>query len=130
MNKLEEIKKILGKDYEFQSRMYPQKVKQVLEQNDESCCDEVVYVLNAGCVNIEMTLFLSGASLVAGYDCCIKDRELNGDWISYDTIPDEVNLDVDDIETEMFRILDAFVQKEKLSYTELNSEKRKGLVCL
>ena len=123
MDILQEIKEILGNDYEFCEMMPVPKIKQILEQNNQDYCDEVAFVLNAGSVGIEMTLFLSGDNIVAGYDCCIKDWKLNGEWTSYSTIPDKVNLNADNIEKEMFMVLDKFVQQENLSYTDLNREK-------
>ena len=48
-----------------------------------------------------------------GYDCC---RKSDGEWESFDTISDEVNLDVPSIENEMFRVLDKFAEENNLSY--------------
>jgi hypothetical protein len=100
-------------------------LKKILEGNYESFADEVVFVLNAGCVNIEATIYLTSKGLTIGYDCCIKDRVIDGDWISYDSIPDEVNLDVDDMESEMFRVLDNFVTEHGLSYFNFNGSEIK-----
>jgi hypothetical protein len=126
---LEELKQRLGTEYQFQVTLSLENLRKILNSNYDSFADEVVFVLNAGFVNIEATIYLTAKGLTIGYDCCIKDRELNGDWISYDVIPDEVNLDVDDMEAEMFRVLDKFVTKHGLSYfayNDSNLEKRKG----
>jgi len=121
MNALKNLKRKLGKDYQFNAKLSLEKLQEILKQNDESYADEVVFVLNAGCVNIEATVFLSPEGLTIRYDCCIKDRELDGDWISYDVISDEVNLNADDMESEMFKVLDLFVAERGLSYFECNS---------
>jgi hypothetical protein len=127
MNTLENLKQMLGDDYSFHATLSQEKVREVLKENDVNYADEVVFVLNVGYVNIEATIFVSSLSkdgskiiMNISYDCCIKDRELDGDWISYDSIPDDVNLDVDDMEIEMFRVLDNFVAEHGLSYFEFN----------
>jgi hypothetical protein len=127
MYTLENLKQMLGDDYSFHATLSLEKVREVLKENDVNFADEVVFMLNAGYVNIEATIFVSSLSkdgsqiiMRISYDCCIKDREFDGDWISYDSIPDEVNLDVEDIETEMFKVLDKFVTEHGLSYFEFN----------
>jgi hypothetical protein len=127
MNVLENLKQMLGNDYSFHAILSLEKTREVLKENDVNFADEVAFVLNAGQVNIEATIFVShlskdGGKIVMGigYDCCIKDRELGGDWISYDAISDEVNLNVDDMEAEMFRVLDKFVFEHGLSYFNYN----------
>jgi hypothetical protein len=126
MNTLENLKQMLGDDYSFHATLSLEKVREVLKENDVNFTDEVVFVLNAGHVNIEATIFVSSLSkdgsiiMSIGYDCCIKDRELRGDWISYDSIPDDINLNVEDMEAEMFRVLDKFVFEHGLSYFNYN----------
>jgi hypothetical protein len=127
MYTLENLKQKLGDDYSFHATLSLEKVREVLKENDVNFADEVVFVLNAGYVNIEATIFVSSLSkdgskiiMSISYDCCIKDRELDGDWISYDSIPDEVNLNVSDMETEMFKVIDKFVTEHCLSYFEFN----------
>ena len=125
MDTLQNLKQRLGTDYQFKVTLALENLKRILEGNYESFADEVVFVLNAGCVNIEATIYLSAKGLTIGYDCCIKDRVIDGDWISYDSIPDEVNLDVDDMEAEMFRVLDKFVTEHGLSYFNFNGSEIK-----
>lgn len=120
MNTLENLKERLGNAYSFHSELTRQKLKEILAKQDISYANTVAFVLNAGCVNIEATVFLSADGLIVGYDCCVKDRKENGDWIRYDVIPEPVNLDAEDIELEMFQVLDRFVAEQGLSYTECN----------
>jgi hypothetical protein len=121
MDTLQNLKQRLGTDYQFNVTLSLENLRKILNENYESFADEVVFVLNAGCVNIEATIYLSAKGLSIGYDCCILDSDLDGDWISYDSIPDKVNLDVDNMEAEMFRVLDKFVTEHGLSYFECNS---------
>ena len=120
MDTLQNLKQRLGTDYQFNVTLSLENLRKILNENYESFADEVVFVLNAGCVNIEATIYLSAKGLSIGYDCCIKDRDLDGDWISYNSIPDKVNLDVNDMEAEMFRVLNKFVTEHGLSYFEFN----------
>lgn len=133
MNDFENLKEQLGDAYNFHAEFSEQKLKEILAEQDMSYADTVVLVLNAGCVNIEATVFLSANSLTIGYDCCVKDREDDGDWISYDVIPEPVNLDAENMEQEMFQILDRFVTEKGLSYTEcsyqtLNPPKKEVII--
>ena len=120
MKPLQKLKKTLGDAYIFHAELSNRKLKEILTTQDVSYTDTVAFMLNAGCVNIEATVFLSADGLTIGYDCCVKDREDDGDWISYDVIPEPINLDADDMELEMFQVLDRFVTQRGLSYTHCN----------
>jgi hypothetical protein len=132
MNPLQKLKDSLGDDYSFHAELSLVKLKEILTSQDLSYTDTVAFMLNAGCVNIEATVFLSADGLTIGYDCCVKDRENDGDWISYDVIPEPVNLDVDDMELEMFQVLDRFIIERGVSYTQCSyetlSQPKKGAI--
>jgi len=123
LNSLALFKGHLGGAYEFTQKYTNQEVQKIMKSNSPEYADEVPYSLAAGCVNLEMTLFYNGKRLYAGYDVCVRSTEAPMQWSSYSSLPDKVNLKAEDMEEEMFRILDEFVMKNNLSYTELNELK-------
>jgi len=120
MKTLNNLKDKLGCAYKFTAKYDNKHLQKILKDNSTEYADEVPYSLEAGCVCIEMTLFHNGDRLYAGYDICVRTRETPTEWSSYDSLSDEVTLNTEDMEQEMFRILDDFVQKNNLSYVNLN----------
>ena len=113
MCQLEDLKELLGDDYKFTALLSAEKVQEIIEKNDFEYSDDVPFVLEAGNLDIEITIFADNEHMWLGYDCC---RKSDGEWESFDTISDEVNLDVPSIENEMFRVLDKFAEENNLSY--------------
>lgn len=113
MYQLEDLKELLGGDYKFTALLSAEKVQEILTKNDFEYSDDVPFVLEAGKLDIEITIFADSDHMWLGYDCC---RKSDGEWESFDTISDEVNLDVPSIENEMFRVLDKFAEENNLSY--------------
>ena len=120
MKLLSHLKNELGSGYSFTSKYSKQEVQRILKSNSPKHSDDVPYSLEAGCVSIEMTIFHDGNRLYTGYDVCVRAHEAPLQWSSYASLPEKVNLDVEDMEKEMFRILNNFVKENNLSYTELN----------
>jgi len=144
MTEMEKLKKQLGEQYRFGMIMSLSDVKIILENNNNKFySDMVVFSLLVGCVGIEATimdrclrpkkpnqtsekllLFYNPDSIVTDlfirYDVIIKAKQADGQWCSYEPLETEVNLDVKDMEQEMFRILYYFAQDQGLSFTEYN----------
>lgn len=119
MYSLNELKMLLGDECEFKALLTTARVKEILENKEFSYSDHVPFVLEVGNLDIEITIFADMEKLWLGYDCCQK---VDGEWESYDVIPDPVNLDVEDIEAEMFRVLDNFAKENGLSYFTQDSK--------
>jgi hypothetical protein len=122
---LEKMKNVLGDDYAFHQTKTVDEVKKILATGEmpENDNDNVPFVLEAGNLDIEMTINY-GVGVISengteveplsiGYFCCVRT---NGEWESFEEIPYAVNLDVPDLEAEMFRVLDKFAEKRALSY--------------
>jgi len=116
---LQELKEMLGDDYKFSASLTTEQVKEILQNKDFTYSDDVPFVLEAGNLDVEITIFTDNERIWLGYDCCHK---VDGEWESYDVIPDAVNLDVKDIEAEMFRVLDKFAEENGLSYFNQEQE--------
>lgn len=61
-----------------------------------------------------------------GYDLYVKDRPDGEEWVCYDSLPDDVRLDMDGVEREMAGVLDREVQRRGLSYTKCPFERVEG----
>jgi len=83
----------------------------------DSTTDRCYFILEAGNLDIELCLFVKNDSSeeYLGYYCCEK---VNGTWESYDEIYEKVNLDVPDIEKEMFRVLEKYAEENGLTFGE------------
>lgn len=123
METLIHLKKELGSAYLFTAKHSNEELQQILKSNLNKHADEVPYSLEAGCVNIEATIFHDGNRLYTGYDICVRTHDAPMEWSSYASIPDKVNLNSGNMEQEMFNVLDRFVKENNLSYTELNNLK-------
>ena len=117
MTQLDKLKKELGEKYSFEMTMSPKDVKIILGNNNNSFfSDEVVFSLLAGCVCIEATVmdrclrpekppqtdgkvkpFYNQNGVVTDlfirYDLIIREKQVNGEWCSYEQLRNPVNLD-------------------------------------
>jgi len=117
---LDEMKRVLGTDYGFHQKMSVDEIKKILEEGDMDGNDDVPIVLEAGNLDIEMVInfgeYLNDVRIEPvslEYFCCVR---IDGDWESHNTIFDEVNLDVPDIESEMFRVLSKYAKEKGLNF--------------
>lgn len=121
MYTLKELKEILGDDYRFHQHKTVEEMKEILEMGERPT-DDVPVILEVGNLDLEITVYGNGTEndpLFWGYYCCVRNE---GMWSSYDDLPDEVNLDVADIESEMFKILDRFAEEHGLSFFTQNEQ--------
>jgi len=118
MYELDTIKEVLGDDYRFHPSKTIDEVKRILTTNEMTDNNDVAFMLEAGNLDIEITIYWDDDEHpYLGYYCCLRE---NGEWSSYGSIDDEVNLDVPDLETEMFRVLDKFAEEQGLSFFKEN----------
>ena len=125
---LEKLKAVLGDKYKFTADYDLDTIRQAMRENNDDFAGKVPYVLEADCVDIEVEILGDGVSdlrddanrLYADYNICVKIDEDN--WRTFDSLPQEVNFDVPDMEAEMFRILDAYVTEHGLLYIEPNGK--------
>ena len=117
---LEEIKQVLGDDYNFKSSKTVAELKEILATNDLPQ-DNVPVVLEVGNLDIEITIYANEdcEGLTLGYFCCLRT---DGIWDSYDDIFDTVNLDVPDLEAEMYRVLAKYADEKNLSFFAQNEQ--------
>jgi hypothetical protein len=81
------------------------------DMNNSNSID-TFYVLEVGNLDIELCSFAKdNGEQYLGYYCCIKE---NGEWESHDEIYEKVNLDVTDLEKEMFRVLYNYTDEKGL----------------
>lgn len=118
MYPLEEIKQVLGDDYNFKSSMSVDELKKVIESGIMPD-DNVPVVLEVGNLDIEITIYSNedDDSLYLGYFCCLRK---DGVWDSYNDIFDAVNLDVPELEAEMYRVLAKYADEKNLSFFTQN----------
>jgi len=119
--KLETMKNLLGNKYKFTSDYENDEIRKAVNENDENIYGEVPYVLEAGCVDIEVEILGEEDEPMYGcYNICVKIDEVN--WRTFDSLPEIVDFNVPDMEAEMFRLLDEYVSANNLSYTEPNGK--------
>jgi len=128
MYTLDAMKKVLGDDYAFHQNKTVEGVKKILETGEMPDNNNVPFVLEVGNLDIEITINCVEAitdngvepePISLGYFCCIRE---NGEWESYGEAPYAVDLDVPDIEAEMFRVLNEFAQERGLSFFAQNEQ--------
>ena len=120
---LEKLKTSLADIYKFTADYEPDIVRNAIRENNREFAGEVPYVLEVGCVSIETEIIYNENRLYADYNICVKIDESDSDnWRTYDSLPEEVNFDVQDIESKMLCLLDAYVSEQGLSYTECNGQ--------
>jgi hypothetical protein len=144
MTEMNKLKQQLGEQYHFEMIMSPSDVKITLDNNNnEFFSDTVVFSLLVGCVGIEATImdrclrpkkppqknekvipFYNPDGVVTDlfirYDVIIRAKQVNVEWCSYEPLSTEVNLDADDMEQEMFRIIFSYAKNQGLFFTEWN----------
>ena len=114
MYTLEEIKEVLGDDYAFKQTKTIEEVKKILETGEMADNNDVPFVLEAGNLDVEVFIYFDeGMPPFLGYYCCVRE---DGCWESYGDLEDRVNLDVPDLEAEMFRVLAKFAEEYSLSF--------------
>ena len=132
MHELSEMKKILGDDYKFHQTKTVDEIKRILATGEMEGDDTVPFVLEAGNLDIEMFIDNFGMGVISAngieteplslsYFCCVRT---NGEWESFREIPYAVDLDVPDIEVEMFKVLDKFAEEHSLCFIMENESEQ------
>ena len=126
MNQRKALKKQLGDGYSYEKIKSASDVKRILSTAEPLGFDMVVSSLTVGCVRLEAVLYQQSGRKKLGYDLFVKDTPTGQEWICYDNLTDEVRIGAFNFEQEMFNVLNAYVVKHGLSYTECSFEKLEG----
>ena len=126
MNQRKLLKKQLGDGYSYEKIKSSSDVKRILATAEPLGFDMVVSSLTVGCVRLEAVLYQQSERKKLGYDLFVKDTPTGQEWICYDNLTDEVKIGAFNFEQEMFNVLNAYVVKHGLSYTECSFEKLEG----
>ena len=126
MNQRKSLKKQLGESYSYEKIRSASDVKRILATAEPLGFDMVVSSLTVGCVRLEAVLYQQSGRKKLGYDLFVKDTPTGQEWICYDNLTDEVRFTAFNFEQEMFNVLNAYVVKHGLSYTECSFEKLEG----
>ena len=126
MNQRKALKKQLGNGYSYEKIKSASDVKRILATAEPLGFDMVVSSLTVGCVRLEAVLYQQSGRKKLGYDLFVKDTPTGQEWICYDNLTDEVRIGAFNFEQEMFNVLNAYVVKHGLSYTECSFEKLEG----
>ena len=126
MNQRKSLKKQLGDGYSYEKIRSASDVKRILATAEPLGFDMVVSSLTVGCVRLEAVLYEQSGRKKLGYDLFVKDTPTGQEWICYDNLTDEVRIGAFNFEQEMFNVLNAYVVKHGLSYTECSFEKLEG----
>ncbi len=126
MNQRKLLKKQLGDGYSYEKIRSASDVKRILSTAEPLGFDMVVSSLTVGCVRLEAVLYQQSGRKKLGYDLFVKDTPTGQEWICYDNLTDEVRIGAFNFEQEMFNVLNAYVVKHGLSYTECSFEKLEG----
>ena len=126
MNQRKLLKKQLGDSYSYEKFKSASDVKRILATAEPLGFELVVSSLTVGCVRLEAVLYQQSGRKKLGYDLFVKDTPTGREWICYDNLPDEVRFTTFNFEQEMFNVLNAYVVKHGLSYTECSFEKLEG----
>ena len=126
MNQRKALKKQLGNGYSYEKIKSASDVKRILATAEPLGFDMVVSSLTVGCVRLEAVLYQQSGRKKLGYDLFVKDTPTGQEWICYDNLTDEVRIGAFNFEQEMFNVLNAYVVKHDLSYTECSFEKLEG----
>ena len=126
MNQRKLLKKQLGDGYSYEKIKSASDVKRILATAEPLGFDMVVSSLTVGCVRLEAVLYQQSGRKKLGYDLFVKDTPTGQEWICYDNLTDEVRIGAFNFEQEMFNVLNAYVVKHGLSYTECSFEKLEG----
>ena len=126
MNQRKALKKQLGDGYSYEKIKSASDVKRILATAEPLGFDMIVSSLTVGCVRLEAVLYQQSGRKKLGYDLFVKDTPTGQEWICYDNLTDEVRIGAFNFEQEMFNVLNAYVVKHGLSYTECSFEKLEG----
>ena len=126
MNQRKALKKQLGDSYSYEKFKSASDVKRILATAEPLGFELVVSSLTVGCVRLEAVLYQQSGRKKLGYDLFVKDTPTGREWICYDNLPDEVRFTTFNFEQEMFNVLNAYVVKHGLSYTECSFETLEG----
>ena len=126
MNQRKLLKKQLGDGYSYEKIRSASDVRRILSTAEPLGFDLVVSSLTVGCVRLEAVLYQQSGRKKLGYDLFVKDTPTVQEWICYDNLTDEVRIGAFNFEQEMFNVLNAYVVKHGLSYTECSFEKLEG----
>ena len=126
MNQRKLLKKQLGEGYSYEKIRSASDVKRILATAEPLGFDMVVSSLTVGCVRLDAVLYQQSGRKKLGYDLFVKDTPTGQEWICYDNLTDEVRIGAFNFEQEMFNVLNAYVVKHGLSYTECSFEKLEG----
>ena len=126
MNQRKALKKQLGDGYSYEKIKSASDVKRILATAEPLGFDMVVSSLTVGCVRLEAVLYQQSGRKKLGYDLFVKDTPTGQEWICYDNLTDEVRIGAFNFEQEMFNVLNAYVVKHGLSYTECSFETLEG----
>ena len=126
MNQRKFLKKQLGDGYSYEKIKSASDVRRILATVEPLGFDMVVSSLTVGCVRLEAVLYQQSGRKKLGYDLFVKDTPTGQEWICYDNLTDEVRIGAFNFEQEMFNVLNAYVVKHGLSYTECSFEKLEG----
>ena len=126
MNQRKALKKQLGDGYSYEKIKSSSDVKRILATTEPLGFDMVVSSLTVGCVRLEAVLYQQSGRKKLGYDLFVKDTPTGREWICYDNLTDEVRIGAFNFEQEMFNVLNAYVVKHGLSYTECSFETLEG----
>ena len=126
MNQRKLLKKQLGNGYSYEKIKSSSDVKRILSTAEPLGFDMVVSSLTVGCVRLEAVLYQQSGRKKLGYDLFVKDTPTGQEWICYDNLTDEVRIGAFNFEQEMFNVLNAYVVKHGLSYTECSFETLEG----
>ena len=126
MNQRKALKKQLGDGYSYEKIKSSSDVKRILATAEPLGFDMVVSSLTVGCVRLEAGLYQQSGRKKLGYDLFVKDTPTGQEWICYDNLTDEVRIGAFNFEQEIFNVLNAYVVKHGLSYTECSFEKLEG----
>jgi len=121
---LDKIKEVLSNDYAFHQSKTIDEVKRILKTGEMSDNNDVPFVLEAGNLDIEITIkWNEDDKAYLEYFCCVRT---DGEWESFEEIPYTVDLDVPDLEAEMFRVLDKFAEERALCFFAQNEHTRQS----
>ena len=126
MNQRKLLKKQLGEGYSYEKIRSASDVRRILATAEPLGFDMVVSSLTVGCVRLEAVLYQQSGRKKLGYDLFVKDTPTGQEWICYDNLTDEVRIGAFNFEQEMFNVLNAYVVKHGLSYTECSFERLEG----
>ena len=122
MNRQKQIKQELGERYVFERLLSVREAKQLVTERNKNLFPQTVQSLTAGCVKIELCVYVRNGNPHLGYDVFVKDSPDSPEWICFDSPDDPGSFG----EEEMFDVLDRVVRNNHLSYTECCFEKLCG----